>query len=622
MRLRFFSHQSETEQWLRRSPWALRVVYGLCLFVVLVNGASAQEVAPATRPTREELQSRYENAAKLYGERKWHTAAEEFRWLSSQSPDSLLGSYATVYEAECLAEDGESERALSLLSNWLGTVAEKIGSEVQGGGGEPSAERLLADRARLRLADLAQRLGNVELSISNYKILAQAAALPDSKARALLALGRFYQSKGDVLQANDFYSQVLQQPELSAFHDAARLGTLALQLSGEGSEAAIQGLRQFAEEEPSSAVSSPAALQLAQFYYSKGQFESAVAMYERVIALSSEAAMLPYAYMGISNSLYQLGRKDEARQKLLQYLDQFPTDPNWTQQAYQFIRWQLAAGDAEGALQWLERLHDIGFATNEEEVVWLKTKSLWGRVSRQFKPAIDALRCAILLSAEGEKFELQKELLAVLIESGEVATVDTELLGWISEYKQGGSRDSLMFFEVKRLELLAQRRDWATAGPLVAAWLKENIDHPQKPDVMLVRAQCEIGTSHIEEARVTLNDEVFKSATTADRLRAQAMWLIGETYFLQKEYVAAVSAYSNVVQGFQDAKWKALAMLQAGKCYEIVGQTQDAIQLYEEALKLSPAESVKKQIEGRLGEARQTRTSSLTPANKNTIPSR
>jgi TolA-binding protein len=100
------------------------------------------------------------------------------------------------------------------------------------------------------------------------------------------------------------------------------------------------------------------------------------------------------------------------------------------------------------------------------------------------------------------------------------------------------------------------------------------------------------------------------------------MWLIGETYFLQKEYVAAVSAYSNVVQGFQDAKWKALAMLQAGKCYEIVGQTQDAIQLYEEALKLSPAESVKKQIEGRLGEARQTRTSSLTPANKNTIPSR
>jgi TolA-binding protein len=210
----------------------------------------------------------------------------------------------------------------------------------------------------------------------------------------------------------------------------------------------------------------------------------------------------------------------------------------------------------------------------------------------------------------------------VLIESGEVATVDTELLGWISEYKQGGSRDSLMFFEVKRLELLAQRRDWATAGPLVAAWLKENIDHPQKPDVMLVRAQCEIGTSHIEEARVTLNDEVFKSATTADRLRAQAMWLIGETYFLQKEYVAAVSAYSNVVQGFQDAKWKALAMLQAGKCYEIVGQTQDAIQLYEEALKLSPAESVKKQIEGRLGEARQTRTSSLTPANKNTIPSR
>jgi tetratricopeptide (TPR) repeat protein len=77
-----------------------------------------------------------------------------------------------------------------------------------------------------------------------------------------------------------------------------------------------------------------------------------------------------------------------------------------------------------------------------------------------------------------------------------------------------------------------------------------------------------------------------------------------------------------VVQKFQDSKWSALAMLQAGKCYEIAGQPQDAIQLYEQALKLSPVDTVKKQLEARLSEAKQTRTSSLTPASRNTIPSR
>jgi TolA-binding protein len=622
MRLRLITHRTETVDKLQGSSWACWAICFLCLLFTLANGVSAQEVAPVTPPSREELQSRYEHASKLYGERKWHAAAEEFRWLGQQAANSLLGSYAMVYEAECLAEDGESERSLALLSNWLGTVAERVGAEGQGDGDEPSPERLLADRARLRIADLAQKLGNVELSIANYKVLAQSAALPDSKARALLAIGRFYQAKGEIAQADDHYSQVLQRPELSAFHDAARLGSLSLQLSAEGGEAAILGLRQIADKSPPSTSSAAAAFQLAQYYYKHGEFDSAVAMYDRVLALSTEPALLPYAYMGAANSLYQLGRKDEARQKLEQYIEQFPADPNWTQQVYQFIRWQLAVGDSASAEHWLERLHDIGFATNGEEIVWLRARSLLGRVNRQFNVAADALRSAILLSAEEEKFELQKELLAVLLEGGEVAAIDTELAGWIDAYKQSDMLEYQVFFEVKRFELLAQRRDWSTAAPLVLAWLKGHVDHAQKPDVLLVRAQCEIGTARIEDARATLNDEVFKSATTADRLKAQAMWLIGETYFLQKDYVAAVGAYSSVVQNFQDVKWKSLAMLQAGKCYEIVGQNQDAIQLYEEALKLSPADSVKKQIEARLGEVKQTRTSSLTPASRNSIPSR
>ena len=140
--------------------------------------------------------------------------------------------------------------------------------------------------------------------------------------------------------------------------------------------------------------------------------------------------------------------------------------------------------------------------------------------------------------------------------------------------------------------------------------------------MLLVKAQSEIGTAHIDEARATLDHEIFKADTTADRLRAQSQWLVGETYFLQKEYVAAVAAYSSVVRKSKDAKWKSLAMLQAGKCYEIVGQAQDAKQLYEEALKITPSPSVKKQIELRLAEIGQARTSSLTPARENTIPSR
>lgn len=603
---------------------------GITLFVVCLFGPAATSLAQNVTeqdlpPSREELQKRYEQASKLYSERKWHDAAEQFRWLSSQSPNTTLGSYATVYEADCLAEDGEYERALTLLSNWLGSEAGQGVSESAASdptGLPPSPERILTDRARLRLADVATRLGNTELAISSYEILAQSAVSSDAKGRATLSLGKFFQSKGESAKASELFTQVLNNAELEPFHDVAKLSLLALQLTSDENEAAVRGLTELAGREPATPVSTAAAFQLAQFRYSRSEFEVALPLYERVISAGADRALLALAWIGAANSLYQSGKKDEARQRLAGYLEQFSSDPNWTAQAYQFIRWQLAAGELPQAEQWLGRLHDIGFSTNEEEVVWLRTKSLWGRVSKQWSSAIEALKSAVALSSNEERFELQKELLAVLLESGDIAETDKQLLAWIEECRQSGAKEPLDFFEIKRMEILVQQRRWSEVAPLANTWLESNGEHPQKGDVLLVRAQCEIGLVRIDAARATLSDEVFKSATTADRLKAQAMWLTGETYFLQKDYVSAVSAYSYVVQNFQDAKWKALAMLQAGKCYEIVGQNQDAVQLYEEALKLSPADSVKKQIEARLKEAKQTRTSSLTPASRNTIPSR
>lgn len=592
------------------------------LLLLLFSPLNAQDPATGATATREELQVRYEKASRLYGEGKWTAAAEEFRWLSTQSPNTQLGSFATVYEAECLAEDGENERALALLSNWLGVVADRDAIEVQGEVRPPAAERLLVDRARLRLADLAQKMGNIDLSVSSYKVLAQAAASPDSKGRALLALGKIYQSQADVAQATKCWNEVLTQSDMAPLHDAARLGILALQLSGDGEVSAVEEMRQLVDKQPPSSVASAAAFHLGQFHYSKAQFDLALAMYEKVIELSSDSTTMPYAYIGAANSLYQLGRKDEARGLLGRYLELYPTDLNWTSQVYQLTRWQLAAGEVQAAERWLERLHDIGFATNAEEIAWFKGRSLCFRVSRQYKAAADALRAAIQLAADAERFDLQKELLAVLLEGGEANEIDGELVAWIDSYRKSGADDLRVFFEVKRFEWLAQRRDWATLGPLVAAWLSEHGEHTQRADVLLVRAQCEIGTIRIDEARSTLSDEVFKSPATSDRLKAQAKWLVGETYFLQKDYVSAVRAYSAVVQESQDVKWRALAMLQAGKCYEIVGQVQDAVQLYEEALKLSPAESVKKQLESRLEAVQQSRTSSLTPNARNTIPSR
>ena len=60
-----------------------------------------------------------------------------------------------------------------------------------------------------------------------------------------------------------------------------------------------------------------------------------------------------------------------------------------------------------------------------------------------------------------------------------------------------------------------------------------------------------------------------------------AQWMIGETFFHQKNYEAALREYLRVEILYDYPDWQAAALLQAGKCQEQLGQWQQAAELYE-----------------------------------------
>ena len=65
---------------------------------------------------------------------------------------------------------------------------------------------------------------------------------------------------------------------------------------------------------------------------------------------------------------------------------------------------------------------------------------------------------------------------------------------------------------------------------------------------------------------------------------AMAQWMVGETYFHQKEYRAALGAFLKVDLLYDHATWRALALLQAGKCHELLHELTEAKQLYDQIL--------------------------------------
>ena len=63
-----------------------------------------------------------------------------------------------------------------------------------------------------------------------------------------------------------------------------------------------------------------------------------------------------------------------------------------------------------------------------------------------------------------------------------------------------------------------------------------------------------------------------------------AQWMIGETYFHQRNYELARVAYARVIERHNFPEWQARAALQAGKCAELGDQWEDATKYYADAL--------------------------------------
>jgi len=61
--------------------------------------------------------------------------------------------------------------------------------------------------------------------------------------------------------------------------------------------------------------------------------------------------------------------------------------------------------------------------------------------------------------------------------------------------------------------------------------------------------------------------------------------MIGETYFHQKNYPAALKAYMELEMLYAYPTWQSVALLQAGKCRERLGEMNEATQLYQKILK-------------------------------------
>lgn len=133
---------------------------------------------------------------------------------------------------------------------------------------------------------------------------------------------------------------------------------------------------------------------------------------------------------------------------------------------------------------------------------------------------------------------------------------------------------------LRRAQCLAHQCDWQKAADVASTIATDFPDF-----ALLYEADYVIGRSFaaqgkFDDARSAYRRVVRSPQGAKTETAAIAQWMIGESYFHQKDYQAAVREYLRLEILYAYPTWQAGALLQAGKCYEQLGQAAEAQEMY------------------------------------------
>jgi TolA-binding protein len=168
----------------------------------------------------------------------------------------------------------------------------------------------------------------------------------------------------------------------------------------------------------------------------------------------------------------------------------------------------------------------------------------------------------------------------VALEADDAATADTLLSALASEPADPNDPEGFApAVRRRRIQSLLASKKWKDVVAAADAFKAEVPNDPLTAEVDYARGRALQQLAHWDEARAAYRAVI--DARKGGDLVARAQFMIGETYFYQKDYHEAILHYLKVDILYDAPPWQAAALLETGKAYEQLAQWADAAETYE-----------------------------------------
>jgi len=454
-----------------------------------------------------------------------------------------------------------------------------------------------------QLAEAAYDAGDVAWSNQLFTRLAGDRDSAEHRAKGLLGLGWTQYKGGQLTEAAETLGRLLRDtPDPTATPEAAFLRGQILQQLGEADPAlamydlVIEGHRG-ADEYPQALWAA------ALLRDSLEQDQEAVALYERLADAYPEFPEIDAVLYNWAWALDDLGRPDESAKLFDRLHAEHPKSTYWADATLRLAQRAFEAKDTERSRQLVgEVLAGAPIAQVGENARYLE-----GQIAAADARWDDARKAFETLLHDYPESALRK-LAEYGVAEAEFRQNDHkaagEILERIARQEEGSREPWLAAVHLRRAQVLCHQKKWDEAREIASRIEAEFPGFAEQYEVNYVIGRCLSNRAEFEAAREAYRKVIRSPQGAKTETAAKAQLMIAESYYHQKNYQQALREYLALEILYDFPTWQTAALLQAGKCHEMLGEWKQAADEYARLIAEYPGTDFVEEASNRLKAAK------------------